>query len=327
MSSYLIYKNIIIPSFILFIIIYIISFIYVLNIDDWLIIWLGLELNILIYIIIIYKRYNILVLECCFKYLLIQRIGSALLLITFYLNKTLFGVIILLLRYKLGAGPFFYWFPSVCSGLNWIACYILITFQKIIPLFLISGFINKILWLIIILSLILGVFGSLNQIDIKQLLAYSSIHHLGWLITCILKCDLFWIWYLLIYSLMLIGLIYYLILFDITNIYMLRKYRNKWWFLIGILRIGGIPPLLGFFLKWVAFLYIISISNIYIIFLLLISVIILYIYLRIVYDLLIFNKTNIVWFNILDYRLLIKLDCFNFFGILIGLIISLLLII
>lgn len=328
MSSYLIYEIITIPSFVLFLVVYIISFIYVLRIDDWIIIWLGLELNIISYIVLIYKKYDIQIIESCLKYFLIQSLGSAFLLSSFYLYKILYILIVILLRYKLGAGPFFYWFPSICSGLGWLACYVLITFQKVMPLFLISGFLNWIIWYVIIISLVVGVCGSINQVNIKNLFAYSSIHHLGWLISCIFRSDLFWLWYLLIYSIILIGLIYYLIIHDINNFYMLGKCKNKGWFIIGFIRIGGLPPLLGFFLKWAAFLYILYINYIFVIFLLLISVIILYIYIRVVYDRLIINNITIGWHYRFDISLiLIKVDYLNFFGLFIGILVGLILII
>lgn len=317
-----------IPSFRLFIIMYFVRFIYVLNIDDWLIVWLGLELNIISYIILIYKRYDIQILESCLKYFLIQSLGSALLLVSFYLYKILNRLIVLLFSFKLGAGPFFFWFPSVCSGLGWLACYVLITFQKIIPLFLISRFLTWIIWYIIIISLIVGVFGSINQVNIKNLFAYSSIHHLGWLISCIFGNDLFWILYLLIYSLILVRLIFYLLIYDINNFYILGKCKRKSWFIIGFIRIGGLPPLLGFFLKWSAFVYIFTINYIFVIFLLLISVIMLYIYLRVIYDTFIVINTNMRWYYQFDNLFtLIKIDYINFFGLLVGVFLGLILII
>lgn len=328
MSSYLIYENILAPSFILFIVIYSISFIYVLNIDDWIMVWLGLELNIISYIALIYKRYDICVLESCFRYFLIQSLGSALLLAVFYLYIVMSRVVVLLLRYRLGAGPFFYWFPSVCSGVGWVSCYMLITFQKVIPLFLISGFLNIIMWYIIIISLIIGVLGSINQVNIKNLFAYSSIHHLGWLISCIFRNDLFWLWYLLIYSFMLISIVLYLILYDINNFYILGRNKDKGWFIIGFMSIGGLPPLLGFFLKWSALVYILSINYIFVIFLLLMSVIMLYIYLRVVYDTLIINNISIGWHIKYDNLLtLIKVDFLNFFGLIVGAIVGFILIV
>lgn len=320
-------KNILVPSFILFIVIYGISFIYVLNIDDWIMVWLGLELNIISYIALIYKRYDICVLESCFRYFLIQSLGSALLLAVFYLYIVMSRVVVLLLRYRLGAGPFFYWFPSVCSGVGWVSCYMLITFQKVIPLFLISGFLNIIMWYIIIISLIIGVLGSINQVNIKNLFAYSSIHHLGWLISCIFRNDLFWLWYLLIYSFMLISVVLYLILYDINNFYILGRNKDKGWFIIGFMSIGGLPPLLGFFLKWSALVYILSINYTFVIFLLLMSVIMLYIYLRVVYDTLIINNISIGWHIKYDNLLtLIKVDFLNFFGLIVGAIVGFILI-
>jgi len=45
---------------------------------------------------------------------------------------------ILVIRYKIGAGPFYFWFPSVCEMISWGPCFLLIRIQKLIPLVLIS---------------------------------------------------------------------------------------------------------------------------------------------------------------------------------------------
>jgi len=109
MSSYLIYDLILIPSIFLFIFMYIIRFLLVIRRDDWFLVWLGLEINIISYIILVYKRYIVNCIESCFKYFFIQSVGSAIFIGIFYINQaSLNRLILFVLRYRVGAGPFFF---------------------------------------------------------------------------------------------------------------------------------------------------------------------------------------------------------------------------
>lgn len=285
MSSYLIYEKIFIPSIYCFVFIYLIRFIIVIRGEDWFLIWMGLEINIISFLILIYKRYRVIIGESCLKYFFIQRIRSSLFISLFYLNYYLIGgVIIIILRLKIGAGPFFFWFPSLCSGLDWFSCYILMLFQKVLPLMLIFMFIHWIIWIIVIVRLLLGVIGSFNQSNIKQLLAYSSIHHLGWIVMVGILKRIRWMLYLIVYGLVLYRIVILLLNDNIVDLSLLFLSKYKIIFLIGILSIGGVPPLLGFFLKWIALINIFGVSNIYLFMLIVVSVLILYVYIRIIYD-------------------------------------------
>lgn len=159
---------------------------------------------------LIYRRLDENCLESCLKYFFIQSIGSAIFIGILYLGKKeIRGVLILILRYKMGAAPIYFWFPSVCRGLRWISCFILMSFQKLLPLILLLViYIGWLILFVIIIRLILGTFGSFNQSDFKQLIAYSSIHHLGWIILCNIYNDIVWFLYLIIYRFIIFSIIY-----------------------------------------------------------------------------------------------------------------------
>jgi len=80
----------------------------VINMDDWFLVWFGLEVNMIRFILIIYSRERIIRIESCIKYFFVQRLGSVFIISQFYLNKIsyLYGGR-LILRYKIGGGPFF----------------------------------------------------------------------------------------------------------------------------------------------------------------------------------------------------------------------------
>ena len=84
-------------------------FIIVLRCQDWFLIWFGLELNIIRFIILIYKRYSIISVESCLKYFFVQSLGSAIFISLFYFRGEVINVLgSIILTYKLGGGPFFF---------------------------------------------------------------------------------------------------------------------------------------------------------------------------------------------------------------------------
>lgn len=295
--------SILIMNLLLFFLFYLIRFHFVMNGDDWFLAWVGLEINIIIFIALIYDYNKVLRVESCLKYFFVQRLGSACFLRIFYSNRRFLDVIIcLLLRYKIGAGPFFFWFPSVCSGISWFCCFLLITLQKVIPLILMRIFVSWIIYFLVTVRLIFGVLGSFNQVDLKQLVAYSSVYHLGWILLCNLSGDGNWFNYLVLYSFIVLPVVIFLGWVKIINILDLIKIKFKGWFIILILRISGIPPFLGFFLKWYAFVIIFDYDFFFFVFLFLCSVIIFYVYFRIIYDVLISSWDEIIWGNVYIIR-------------------------
>lgn len=288
--------------------------------EDWFLVWIGLEINIISFLVLIYKRYRIITCESCLKYFFIQGIGSSLFISFFYLQKFLIGGgLIFILRLKIGAGPFFFWFPSLCSGLDWVSCYFLMLFQKVLPLVLIFLFVHWVLWFIVVIRLVFGILGSFNQRNIRYLLAYSSIHHLGWIIIVGILNNSRWILYLVIYGIVLFRVVVLLFKDDIIDLRYFYMSKYKIIYIIRMLSIGGVPPLLGFYLKWIALVNIISIGIIYLFILIIVSVVILYVYIRIIYDVYIGGGVEIIY-NWIDLGYKNNVEIIRIIGIIIGFI-------
>lgn len=277
------------------------------------------------FIIIIYNKYRIINIESCIKYFFVQRLGSLILLIYLYIKLNIFSYLgRIVLCYKVGGGPFYFWFPSVCINIGWWSCFFLIRLQKIIPIILISLFVRSIIWFMRLIRLVVGVAGRINQVRVKQLIAFSSIHHVGWMLIRFIIRDDFWIIYLLIYRIIILRWIRFLDDVNVDRILDLIKFEGKWIIIIILLNLGGIPPLIGFFLKWWSFCYFLEYEIIIIILLLLFSVIILYIYFRLIYDFVIGGiwilswkvKTNIEKWIQYDVFILVRLCMGSFLGIL-----------
>lgn len=187
---------------------------------------------------------------------------------------------------KLGAAPFHIWFPQVREGLTFNSLAILLTFQKIIPLHVISIFKNNYILIPIIFSTFIGSFGGFNQFSIRKILAFSSIAHLAWIISLQIINNTFWLIYLIIYSFIILIIIiiinYYLI--DFSHFRKKNKLDTNFTLIIILLSLGGIPPTIGFVIKWLALKFILNSITILIIPLIISSLINLFFYLRLSYN-------------------------------------------
>lgn len=208
---------------------------------------------------------------------------------------------------KSGAAPFHFWFPNLIEGITWINALILITWQKIAPLILISYLnIRNFLLVRVILSVIVGALGGLNQTSLRKLIAFSSINHLGWILRALIIRESIWLTYFIFYSFLSLVLTF---IFNNFKLYHLNQlfswFTNrkilKFTLFINFLSLGGLPPFLGFFPKWVLIQELTFYSQYFQLFILIISTLItLFFYLRICYSAFILNYYEINWVKTLQ---------------------------
>lgn len=298
---------------ILFFIIMILRTIIVVRSNNWLSAWIGLEINLIAFIPIMSKRKNNFSSEACIIYFLVQTLGSIILLISILLcpliiispimiDNTIINIITIRILIKIGISPFHIWVPEIIEKLNWHNCFLLTTWQKIAPIIILSNFIfiRTIIIVPIVLRTVIGALGGLNQTSIRKIIAYSSIRHSGWMTACINFEHKIWIIYLIIYSLINFIIINFFkknSIFYINQIqYFCKTIFNKINFTIMIIRLGGLPPFIGFLPKWIVIQTIASI-NIYLtlIIIIAISLITLFYYLRIITTIIIINTEINKW--------------------------------
>nr|AMW67891.1 NADH dehydrogenase subunit 2 [Heterosmylus sp. YW-2016] len=284
--------------------------------NSWMGAWLGLEINLLSFIPLMSDSNNLLSNESMLKYFLVQALASSILLfmvilLSMFNGMNLFLVLenlfILMLNssllLKMGAAPFHFWFPGVMEGLNWTNNFILMTWQKIAPLILLTYcFEMYFLYCIIIISIFIGSIGGMNQTSLRKLMAYSSINHIGWMLSSFLISNYFLILYFIIYSFLSFSIIYmfnYLNLFFLSQCYSSLNNFSIMKFLLfcNFLSLGGLPPFLGFLPKWLiiqnlAFDYPFLISI-----MVMLTLITLFYYIRITYTAVMINYSEIKWFN------------------------------
>ncbi len=193
---------------------------------------------------------------------------------------------------KSGAAPFHFWFPSVAASLSWKNNLLLITLQKIAPIYLIF-ICSPPFWLLTLLAssgTLLGTLGGINELSLRKILAYSSISHIGWVFASILLQNIIWILYLTTY----LGLTTLIILsLKNTKVFFLNEIHsapNLPEISCNILSLRGIPPFLGFIPKWITIYFLRNVAPGLALLILILNVTSLYFYLKII--LLSFLKTT-----------------------------------
>ena len=275
--------------------------------NDLIVFYLGLELQSLaLYVLASFDRDNVLSSESGLKYFVLSALSSGLLLygcslvygfssstnFIYIANSTtnveygvIFGLVFIIvgLAFKISAVPFHMWAPDVYQGSPTAVTLFFAALPKIAALtvfirFLYTPFINlieqwqTILVFISIASMLFGAIAAINQSNLKRLIAYSSIGHMGYALAGLASGTNQGIQSSVIY--MTIYLIMTLAFF--SCLFMLRK-KNVFYekiedlsglstnhpilsiaLLIVLFSLAGIPPLAGFFAKFYIFMSVIQ---------------------------------------------------------------------
>nr|UYB79136.1 NADH dehydrogenase subunit 2 [Lirapex sp. ZZ-2022] len=269
------------PYGFLFLIMTIFGTFYSLSASHWLAVWIGLEVNLIAFIPLMLYRGTLMETESAIKYFIFQAVGSALLMIS---SLMMFGpdfiwdlsinslpmlmqkgtlILLASLLLKLGAFPFHFWFPGVVSGISWFSNLFLFTWQKVAPLFLFFAMLciwqTNILFLILMAAMgssLIGGIGGMNQTQLRALLAYSSIAHMGWMIFCSCLSETSMKIYFGIYILITVSILLMVwstevnLVFQTFSSFLGKNLIMRFSILLLLLSLGGIPPLLGFIPKW-----------------------------------------------------------------------------
>nr|QNE85877.1 NADH dehydrogenase subunit 2 [Ophiogomphus cecilia] len=280
--------------------------------STWIGTWMGLEMNLLSFIPMMSKNKTPYENESSMKYFLVQAIASILFLLSILLasmmdfeyNEYMNYLMSSALLMKMGAAPFHFWFPGVMEGLDWMNCLILMTWQKIAPFIILSYKMNMSLFfiMVIILCVCVGSIGGLNQISLRKLMAYSSISHLGWMISAMLISTNYWMVYFVIYVLLNMAVTY---IFNNQSMFQLSQtyYNNsntmiKFSMFISMLSLGGLPPFLGFLPKWIVIQNMVSLNyTLLTLIMVMTTLITLYFYLRVMFGAFMFMNQEMMWPN------------------------------
>nr|ACA34707.1 NADH dehydrogenase subunit 2 [Alauda arvensis] len=241
--------------------------------NHWITAWAGLEINTLAILPLISKSHHPRAIEAATKYFLTQAAASALLLFSSMTNAWHTGqwditqmthptsclILTSALAMKLGLVPFHFWFPEVLQGSPLITGLLLSTAMKLPPialLYMTAQSLNPtMLTGMAILSAALGGWMGLNQTQIRKILAFSSISHLGWMAIILIYNPKLTLLNFYLYALMTTAVFLTL---NSTNTTKLSTLMTAWtkapalnaMLMLTLLSLAGLPPLTGFLPQW-----------------------------------------------------------------------------
>nr|YP_010000431.1 NADH dehydrogenase subunit 2 [Pycnonotus jocosus]QOD96304.1 NADH dehydrogenase subunit 2 [Pycnonotus jocosus] len=241
--------------------------------NHWIMAWAGLEINTLAILPMISKSHHPRAIEAATKYFLTQATASALVLFSSMTNAWYTGqwditqlthptsclILTSAIAMKLGLVPFHFWFPEVLQGSPLITGLLLSTMMKFPPitlLFMTSPSLNStLLTCMALLSAALGGWMGLNQTQIRKILAFSSISHLGWMAIIITYNPKLTLLNFYLYTLMTATVFLTLNLIKAPKLSVLMTTWTKTpslsaTLLLTLLSLAGLPPLTGFLPKW-----------------------------------------------------------------------------
>ena len=275
--------------------------------NDLIVFYMGLELQSLaLYVLASFNRDNLLSTESGLKYFVLSALSSGLLLygcsLTYGFSEstnfdqilinstefnygTTFGIVFILvgLAFKISAVPFHMWAPDVYQGSPTSVTLFFAILPKIAALsvfikFLYTPFANMndqwqtIIVFISIASMIFGAVAAIGQKNLKRLIAYSSISHMGYALAGLatvsnqgIQSSITYISIYLVMNLAFFSCLFMLKRKDkyYENIEDLSGLSKKhpilsFSLLIVLFSLAGIPPLAGFFAKFYVFLAVIE---------------------------------------------------------------------
>nr|WAB21679.1 NADH dehydrogenase subunit 2 [Dicaeum pectorale] len=241
--------------------------------NHWIMAWAGLEINTLAILPLISKSHHPRAIEAATKYFLVQAAASTLVLFSSMTNAWHTGqwditqmshpisclILTSAISMKLGLVPFHFWFPEVLQGSPLTTSLVLSTLMKFPPLTLLymtaPSLNSTLLTALAILSAALGGWMGLNQTQIRKILAFSSIAHLGWMAIIITYHPKLTLLNFYLYSMMTAAVFLTLNSIKVVKLSTLMTTWTKapalnTMLLLTLLSLAGLPPLTGFLPKW-----------------------------------------------------------------------------
>ena len=278
----------------------VVGMMFMVSANDLMILYLGLELQSLaLYVVASMRRESLKSTEAGMKYFVLGALSSGLLLYGASLvygysgstnfqsivtsldssNRSLgcmFGMILGVagLAFKISAVPFHMWTPDVYEGAPTPITAFLSTAPKIAAMALFARVVHdaffvmiadwqQIVALMSVLSMFVGAIAAIGQTNIKRLMAYSSIAHMGYALIGLASGTVFglqaMLMYMAIYVTMNVGTFAFILSMErdgqpVTDIYSLNQLgvkqpKRALAMLVLLFSLAGVPPLVGFFGK------------------------------------------------------------------------------
>nr|QXT43915.1 NADH dehydrogenase subunit 2 [Neoseiulus womersleyi] len=271
-------------------------------------IWVCLEINMLMYVSM-EKNYSSFMSVSVMKYYIIQGLSSMIFLFFILYSHTVGMVqdqfvsffIFLSMWIKLGFYPFSGWYFVITENMSWVMWFLLNTFQKLIPLWVLSFNLFKMdmVMCLLIINMIYISIEMWNQVSLRWVVNCSSLNHFSWMVVSMNSHLSSWELYFFIYFLINFILMVFMKEYNWMSFLSMFLYKSCFSVMIFMLiffNFVGIPPFLGFLGKLLVLK--LSMSNYILLLLMFNTVIVCVVYLQ-------------VLMSSLNILMMFKFDIFN----------------
>nr|YP_009500675.1 NADH dehydrogenase subunit 2 [Allocarsidara bakeri]AWU48818.1 NADH dehydrogenase subunit 2 [Allocarsidara bakeri] len=239
---------------------YVYSLIFPLSSTSWMNMWIGLEINLMMFIMILNKNKSPFLNESMMKYFLIQASGSLIFLITLNLNTIYFNewpninalIPPLALMMKMGLAPIHMWVPEVAKNFSFMSLFVFLTLQKINPLLILFSSWFKLIFYMAMINIIMGSMMAINENSMNKLLIFSSIANSGWMLNSLMISNYLFLLIFSTYTFLMYNMIHmnkYLKIKWMSQLKSMNLYKKMSIYMM-FMSLSGLPPLLGFAPKW-----------------------------------------------------------------------------
>nr|QYC94848.1 NADH dehydrogenase subunit 2 [Amblyseius swirskii] len=234
------------------------SLIFSMSSNSLLFTWLMMEVNLMMFIPIM-KKMDFMSSNSMMTYFIIQSVSSMMFLFSYLMSKTMNSIsmlqisLYLALMMKMGLFPFNSWFMQISKNMEWKQWFLLNTFQKLIPLWILSkNLMTYLTMMLIFLNSFYSMIEMLNQTSLRWAMSASSINHTIWMIYSMMaqmhQWEIYFITYMMI-SYFLMKFLYKNSWNSMNNmINNENSNKNNYFFLI-MMNFIGIPPFIMFIPK------------------------------------------------------------------------------
>nr|UPL65881.1 NADH dehydrogenase subunit 2 [Mecomma ambulans] len=272
----------------LFFMLSVLSTMMILSSSNWMNMWVGLEINLMSFIPLMSESKNPFLSQSSMMYFLVQSLASSMMIMSIMTSKFTFMnvnkdsmniVILVSMMMKVGMPPFHLWFPEIMNKMKWNMCFLMSTWQKVGPLYILSKVLenNKINTMIIAITAMIGAIHGLNQTSARKIISYSSINHISWLLMLMMTSKEFWAMYMMLYMLLMSITCMMMYKFNIIFINQMKtfstKILDKILVVVMMMSMGGMPPFLGFLPKIMTMKTMINLNEMFIMLIMVISTI------------------------------------------------------
>nr|YP_009500727.1 NADH dehydrogenase subunit 2 [Lanthanaphalara mira]AWU48948.1 NADH dehydrogenase subunit 2 [Lanthanaphalara mira] len=227
---------------------------------SWMMIWMGMEVNLIVFIMINLLYKNLFTMESSMKYFLIQSLGSLIFLVSLSFNSMMYEEWPYLYMYSLpmammlksGLSPFHSWTPEVISKMSYLTIFLFLTLQKLVPLTISFCSWMEILMMSSLLNIIVGSIGGMIQSSLIKILIFSSMSNAGWMIISLSESFMLFMMYFVLYMMMTSMIMITLSAIKLKWMIQLKSISKmeKIMFYCLFFSFSGLPPFLGFTPKW-----------------------------------------------------------------------------